>query len=519
MDIVTILKRRFALYFSPKDEATKALVAFAGIAEMIKRRGPAWYDPWSNEVKPALATEIIRLRDLCAVPGRILSGLEDRVTMERRERGLLEAWLRSKELTLERFSFDSLDEELRPKGGDVLSAIDAAFRKRLEAFKSKEMEGLAKGWDRCLRLAALSGFDFPRLLSALEGKPGKYRTVSALGVCESIDDLRFLADGLDLGADTRRVLEILAATAEVGSGAIVADGARATAPDATLETMAALFAGPLKPERLGDVVKAILMEPSRKHRAWSEHRDLRKSLYEELVIDYKKKRATRLESMASLDLDEKKRILFGDDPLQTVQGYSEERNGLFAEHRLPAFRRILPLRIVKTFATARFGQLVDEPVSAFIVAFESESREFADELGNSHAIARSIGARIASFEEDILSPARSVMPESIRALTEAVLDNAGKRRLSKAIEEADGRADEIVQTAFSSAANLHGCLEKILVDLKASHPLLIGNAKSLVSGRGDLVDRLGTASTTLFAFLKLLRAFSVDVKKAKEALR
>lgn len=509
MDLITLLKRRFLVHFGGKGDTEKTRLAFAALAEEIRKRGPEWYDPWSNQAKGSFPKAIASLRDLLGMIGKRLARLDDKLAATRIEADIVDAWLGKKGLSLAMLGFEGLDAEFSPRGGDTIAAIDSAFRKRVDAFRSPELEDLARGYDQCRRLAALCRFDFAVILEPFAAKAGNYRTASAKGMADIIDDLRFLVEGLDLGTSTAAVLDALA-NDTVGKDA---------AASGVLPQVSALLGDSLSPVRLWAVARAASMKPESTPKKWTEHYDLRKPIVDAIMTDFKEKRTSRLDRMAAADLDEKKQAVFGDAALLEVAGYTGDRNELFAGHQLPRFDRLLPLSIVKTFMTTLFLKVINEPVSAFSLAFESESAEFKRAFSDALDRLASIGPRIVTFEEDIVSPARSVLPECIKALTETFLDNAGKRRAAKAIEEANERADSIVQDSLSAAGDLHVCLEKILVDFKSIHPLLVANARTMNTEHPETVDALATASTTLFAVVKLLRGFSVDLRQAREAVR
>ncbi|MEI6386634.1 MAG: hypothetical protein WCQ50_08360 [Spirochaetota bacterium] len=509
MDLITLLKRRFLVHFGGKGETEKTRLAFAALAEEIRKRGPEWYDPWSNQAGGSFPKAIASFRDLAGVVGRGLARLDDKLAAARIEADIVDGWLGKKGLSIAKLGFEALDAEFSPRGGDTIAAIDSAFRKRVEVFRSPELEGLARGYDQCRRIAALCRFDFAVILEPFTAKAGNYRTASAEGMADIIDDLRFLVEGIDLGASTAAVLDALANDT----------GGKESAPSMVLPQIGALLGDSLSPTRLWAVARAASMKPESTLKIWTEHYDLRKPIVDALMSDFKEKRSTRLERMAAADLDAKKQAVFGDATLLEVTGYTGDRNELFAGHHLPRFDRLLPFSIVKTFMTTLFAEVVNEPVGAFSLAFESESDEFKRAFGDALGRLASIGPRIVTFEEDIVSPARSVLPECIKALTGSFLDSAGKRKAAKAIEEANERADSIVQDSLSAAGDLHVCLEKILVDFKSIHPLLVANARTMNTEHPETVEALATASATLFAVVKLLRGFSVDLRQAREAVR
>ena len=86
------------------------------------------------------------------------------------------------------------------------------------------------------------------------------------------------------------------------------------------------------------------------------------------------------------------------------------------------------------------------------------------------------------------------------------------------MEEMDERADKIVQSALDSSTEMHVSIEKILVDLKSTHPLLVGDARAITQAHPELVAGLEGAARNLSAFLQLLRYFSVDLRRARGAV-
>jgi hypothetical protein len=488
--------------------------AFAALAAEIRKKGPAWYDPWSDEISPSFAAHASALGEACAVLARLLAPLADRPSAARVEGYLLDRELRRHGLSLEALGFEALAAEFAERG-DIVAAVDEAFRKRIELFRSKEFEDLAKGYDRCLRLAALCRYDFDGLLGCFAAAGGKRRSAAGAEAAEAIDDLRFLVDGFAWGAETEELLDALESGAAKDPAGKAKDGGRAAE---ALGRIGALLAGPLAPASLGAVVRAATLKLATEPRGWTERHDLRKATVDALLADYKEKRLTLMGRMAAAELEGKKKALFGDEQLLQVQGYSDDRNELFSEHQLPRFSYVLPLRIVKTFVETKLVSMVREPVSAFQLVLECSSTDFKDSLSSSIYAITTLRNRVTAFESDILSPARSPLPESIKALTTAFLDNAGKRIAAKAIEGADKEADSIVQEAFKASAELHVCIEQVLVDLKSSHPLLVQNARSLVAGHPEIVTGLEVTAKLLFDFLKLLRNFAVDTRKSRELL-
>lgn len=499
----TWIKRRMS--------ALKGTSGLAAMAADISSKGPTWYDPWSNEVTPEFAETLAGIAKLLANTTAILAPLADRLAAIRISEEILGEGLQRQGLSIASFDFDALESEARKWEGDPLTRTDAAFNARLAALKTRELTELARGYRTCERLAALCAFDYSGFLALFSKKSGAFKPIAATAVLERLDDLRYLLQDFSPDASTALVLDLLANLKPAG------ELVQKSNLDA-IQKLATLMSGPLTPVRISAVMTTARMEPADTVRVWKDSEDIRKLFAERMVAEYQEKRRTYLEKRSQAQFEERKQALFGSNPLPEVVGFTEDRNTLFSEHNLPLFKHMLALRIVKGFVILKFEQLIQNPVTSLMIKMECISPGFTESLGSAFEGCSGISARIASFEADLLSPTRSILPGIIKALMESFLDGATKRDAAKAIREADERADQIVQVAFTSAAALNVTLMQLLIDLKASHPLLLGNARSLQKNDGPLIDALGTASETLQAFLKLLRSFSVNINEAKKVL-
>jgi hypothetical protein len=494
-------RRRFKVLAARIFKKKGAAGALAALADDIVLYGPFWYSPWSNEVSPAYGKQLSQLLTRCAAIARWLSRMDDKLFRLRTQEALMERALQPKGLKLESFTIESVRAEAAAKGDERGSALDTIFSARLEAFKSPQCLVALAEWRRLLRLAALCRYDFEHALAKVRKGDKHWRPADAREVSRDIDDLRFLLQGFECD-DTAELGLIELATFQGASREDL------KAIHGAFKAISSLLQGPFAADRLAAVLRSSAEDPELKLKAWKEEPDFRKAIVDGLAAEYKKRRLEFAEAQAKSRLAAARRRLFGELKLFEVELYDEERSRLFVSRGLGGFRRIYSLAALKTFARARWENLVRIPVAemlAKIVWAEAEAR-FGENLSTAFSSLVEAFRKLADFERGLVSPDRSPMPAALKYLQERSPDPVLKRRAQKAGFELDARAEEVLADTVTAVSALHASLAKLVLDLRSAEPILAANGKSLAADHAALVKSIDTARAVLRALSELLAA-------------
>jgi len=120
----------------------------------------------------------------------------------------------------------------------------------------------------------------------------------ALDVATQLDDLRIIINGLDLGAQTRRVLQLISEFEPLVSDPSLS---------ATVSRMETILTTDLEPAAVWRVVQTARMDFSKPAAVWSDQVDFRKPIVTALVADYNEKKRQYLEAAAAADLEARKK--------------------------------------------------------------------------------------------------------------------------------------------------------------------------------------------------------------------
>jgi hypothetical protein len=499
-----LLQRFFAVFslFGSRPASQKR--SLSSLFAEIRRRGPSWYDPWTDRRSDDSAEAVERLRKSCARMAKVyLRSVDGPIDAEEAAAAaVLDSALAEAGGSLKSLTFEAIRADVESSQAvDLLEAMDALFQQRIAALRAEPVARAAAAYGTNQRLASLCRFKFDGLLAPYAPKKtGSRRRRHVVGerLAAEVADLHYLIAGLKPDADARRVFLELRALADP-------EGYPADVAAADYNALTFVLGGPLRSDAVGRVVRAIRMDASFALRSDHPTGDIRASITSKATEEYAARRALTADRIAQEALEAQIFAVFGDIPMLPVEGWSEPISDSFAAVGLPRLSHLRSLPVLKSFMAALFFPIIRPAVSNAIVDFDFADRHFRSALSDEADEAARVAEDLSAFEESVSSHGRSEFARIVAALEAKEAEKVGTILARRTIDDAKAFADRTIEGAIARFSALLSHLETICDDLKSRAPQVVVNAAVVNAQKRTLVQNLEKSAHLLGLFLDLLR--------------
>jgi hypothetical protein len=217
-------------------------------------------------------------------------------------------------------------------------------------------------------------------------------------------------------------------------------------------------------------------------------------------------------------LESRVRDVFGDSPLLPVTGWTDELSGELSSVQLPRLASTRSLSVVKSFLTSSYFSRIRPAIAAAAVELDFNDRNERTALSEAADEASRLHEEIAAFESWASEHGRSEFSRVVSSLPDAPSDNAGRLRARRAVEEANGIADRLIQDAFSRFGALRDRLASIRDDLRSRRGEIVANAGLVNVHKSDIARGVEEGARLFDITLDLLKRLAVDAADAQKTL-
>jgi hypothetical protein len=492
---------------------------------LLKEVKPPIFRARNNTVLPGLATTIYQLsRALDPLKSifRYTIAHEDTETAARYMDWLVEARL-PRDLHIRRLSFTYKEMKSRLAG---VEDVERGFRalasdlQRYEAtLEGNAYRGFDEGLTHTIRLANLCRLPFDLLLrrfdARFDGSRTDYRPsfTEALGdeVLDDILDIYFLVSRLQVDEVVARNVHMLAARVLHNKGY---DGATF---DESLARVRDLLRRQLTPDLLLALIRAIRSDPHHVPRTDSEKQSYLAGFKRRLSAQYERDRDRLRREISRTAIQRDISALFGNVALLNVEGYDEEEASLITHRDFDSFAYVLPMRLLKSFAVAKFENEIKDVIKKLLVDGYFEDRQWQEALSSTLFACDNIMQRIRDFEAEFRHGGRF----SVR-LIHGFLDHHEKgqtnvaAQLGKLVRAINDEARRVLEEGAALFLRLAGYLRDVLNDYKSKAPRHVSNIRVI---GGDInsvfIKRLLDSYNDMRRLVQIMKNFTVvDEKKA-----
>ncbi len=170
---------------------------------------------------------------------------------------------------------------------------------------------------------------------------------------------------------------------------------------------------------------------------------------------------------------------FGDRKLETLQGYSEDTNGILQELTPFSLEWIKPMEIIKTFAVHFFEPHFRQILRSVIVEGYFNNRPQQTSYATAYSYCESVSAKLNEFEHQFDDNQACSVKTMKNYLTELEKGVDFEKPLRKMVENMNGHAKQFIQLAVNQYSEVFNFTMIILEDSRKSIPDHITNMRNL----------------------------------------
>ncbi len=522
MAVFMRVKRIITTIILPGDPETKRKRALSALLKEIGKKGPSWYDPWSNRISRNFGTQVARLSEICKRMSRVFKKTIDGgpETLSNAEYALINSMLEEVGQSLACLSFDALRKAaLADKTKSPLQTIDLLFKERMALLRSDALKTCAAGFRTAMKLAALCRFSFDettalfRADAAPKGKAKETKkSLPVESILPQIQDLTFLISDLKLDAAGRDVFLRLH-----GFSGLDDYSAEQAAKD--FDDALALAGSQLSGHLLQKTIKAAREDPFMEFTAYSVDVDIRKDVGTKLMQVFNERRAIMHKKNAEDALETRMRQVFGDMALPPLKGWGENEELKLVNAGLPALSGILTFSIMKNFLKIFYAPMFRVAISEAIMDLDFCDPQFRFNLSDEADEMGALIEDLQEFEESVAVPGHSQYAMVLGSIRGSLLDATVKLPCRKIIADANIKADALIQKIFAKTKALSMRLSNLREDLKNGKGLYVnkiigGDTKKAVRARA-LID----AAQKIVFLDEILKHTAVDTATANRIIR
>lgn len=323
----------------------------------------------------------------------------------------------------------------------------------------------------------------------------------------SLCDLYFIVSGMDITVpDGNAIL----ALAKILHGGIMPDGMEKTLME-SLKKMQSVIKRILDPEILKDLICVAKKDPEFKPtKATYDKR------YTQSYADYLEMRFSVDESRLKTEIQDETitselHELFGDTPLEVLQGYNNEFNTQLKQSTQVSFSYVLPLQILKTFMTMFYTEQVKALLNDIVIEGFFNNPSYKSDFSAAVYTCNDMLDRIAKFEQNFERGNEFDEANLSSLIRDSHKDTAFANRLKENVDKLNQKAKEILQMEVTNVHRLYNYIGEVLLDYKKPTPDAISNLKVLmVSSRNhDTSEQLEVQYSQWKIFLEIMKNYVI----------
>lgn len=487
------------------------------IINRLKKNDKLLIDPVQLKMKSLYGQLVM---ELDGISDRLKKVYENNIEGIKEELGEFETVLTSSilekgNLTLKSFELKEIVKTAHSQAQGGVNTVDRIFKSRVKYFSHKDFKKYKIFIIRNMIFNDLVQFDYKAMLNEIpfnkNKKPGSF---AAEKILKNLQDLYYISS-------------LIPEKSPIMNDPVILQAFDQNKLDEhyTLEKIQIdiyrlidIFKGPFS----GEFIKNIVILISRNSQVQLKEKEydtsFPKDIYDSIVEKYRKDRENFLNNENEKMLMSRMIRLFKDRHLTGIEVYTAENSELFHNANLPAFKYIIPMRIIKSFLFYFYSPVILSVLQEFQVEAEFVEKKqktvFQEMVENFEMLIE----KIKKFEEDLTIPSFSELLPYLEALKNGFLDNKSKTKAREAVRKVNDRADKLIQDSFSASINLHGSLTNIIVDINAQSPKLLSNALFLNHKKEDLCKNMEEAAELFNKYIKLLKIFAVHMDGARKRM-
>lgn len=186
------------------------------------------------------------------------------------------------------------------------------------------------------------------------------------------------------------------------------------------------------------------------------------------------------------EIDTLLRSIFGDRPLESIEGYNESTNALLQEFTVLSLDWIKPIQIIRTFSRHYFEPHYKEVLRSVIVEGYFNNRTLQTSLSSAYYYCESIPSKTREFER-LFSESESCSVKILTGyLTELQKGMDFEKPLRKMVENMNGHAKDFIQNAVKNLADVFNFALIVIEDSKKTVPEYVTNIRNLTNSSKNI---------------------------------
>lgn len=488
------------------------------INKRLQNHKPLLYAPVFDQLKPDFALSVHELYSCTTALREVLVATvlhPEQKTREGVQKRFLNRVLQMKGLSLKSFLFDNIRREVTKISGKGIRDMDLVFRSRMSALTDPRLIGIIKGYEQIFRLGSLCTFDYGSLLQCFDphsdpkSRKIHYRSYPGSKALNHLRDLYFVSAACHPNATGLKLYRLFSTFA----GAPILDDNKLIAPFVKIQE---LLETVLSADTIEDIIRSAAMDPLLELETEQVTLDFVEEIQSSLVKRFTRERNVYAKQTAEKQLRSLISGLFGEEALPGLEGYAAEISNRLKEAGFPAFRHIAALRLLKGFAQQFYIPQIKESFFSILDKGRIVNQEFLENLKAGFEAANDVLMHIEKLEEDLSDSKYSDLPVLLKTLPD--LDKEERRKALKTVEDANRRADYIVQVGTDGLNTLRRCSQDLLEDAKQRDSRILENARFLRENERDLLRNLEQSVEILGRFSDIMRHFAVNLSTVKSQM-
>ena len=396
----------------------------------------------------------------------------------------------------------------------VFSQVDARFDAYMSGFGGVAYAGFDATMTDTLRLASLARLDLdtllrrfdPRFDSARADSAPDFGEVPGSEIQDSLLDLYFLIAPLRITDAVVQNIDTLAArlqrdrhVREPGAITAAVDRVRAALRDA------------VPPDLLLDLLRAVQRDPGLVPKTDSGGGDYVADFTRRVGEQYTRDRERLARELERAALEADVKALFEGGALLELKGYSDEENAMLLRRDMDGFDLVFPLRVLKSFAVARYENRLMDTVKRLLVAGAFSDRVFQQSLSAAALACETVSARIEELEAGFDEGARFPLRVIHRSMDEHRIGKAAvSAQLRRIIRSINREARVVLEECGGAYYQLATLLRQAVDDSRARSPDKISNIRVIAGERNaQFIASLIEGYGDIRRLLQIVRRFAV----------
>jgi len=364
-----------------------------------------------------------------------------------------------------------------------------------------------------LRLASLCAFDFhlflrrfdPRFDPARADYAPAFAEIPGEEALNELLDLYFVIARLQISDGVTRNVRFLASRLH-SDESYDADGIT-RAVGRVREALPLAVPGPL----LLDLIRVVREDAAYAPKAEQGTEEHLAAFKRKVTEQYERDRERMAREAGRAALDADVRALFEGVDLLQLRGYSDDDSTLLLRRGIDGFDLVFPLRVLKSFALARYENRLMDSVKQLLVEGAFRDRRFQESLSEAALACESVSARAEEFESAFADGgpfSSSVIHRSLDATQRG--KSAVGAELYRIIRGANKQARTVLEEGSGAYYRLAILLKEVLGDYKLRAPEKVVNIR-VIGGdnNGAFVASLAHGYADIRRLIQIVKQFAV----------